>query len=129
MSGPGATTLGAAAVRSAEIRALYHRLERAHEGAEWSRKDDVLGLVNDVGALARLVMAAEGQWAPEGDAAAQLRDKLAECLWWILSSANRLDVDIEVAFSDRMTRVERGLTASIGRLGGPFDPLAAGGSG
>lgn len=32
----------------------------------------MLGLVNDVGALAGLVMATEGRWVPEGDVREQL---------------------------------------------------------
>lgn len=111
------TSLPAAAERAAEIRALYHRLERAHEGREWTARDDTLGLVNDIGALARLVMAADGQWVPDGDLELQTRDKLAESLWWILVLANRLGVDIDGAYVDKMQRVETHLRASIERSG------------
>jgi NTP pyrophosphatase (non-canonical NTP hydrolase) len=38
-----------------------------------------------------------GQWAPDGDVPELLRGKLAECLWWVLVLADRLDVDISDA--------------------------------
>ncbi|MCW2959821.1 MAG: hypothetical protein JWM90_208 [Thermoleophilia bacterium] len=109
------TTLDAAADEAMAIRALYHQLERTHEGQEWSTKDDMLGLVNDVGTLSRLVMAAGGQWLPEGDIALQTKDKLAESLWWILVLARRLDIDIDAAFADKMQRIDAGLRDSIAR--------------
>lgn len=71
------------------VRHLYHQIEEAKEGSPWGVKDDMLGLVNDVGTLSRLVMATEGRWAPGGDLDAQLKGKLAECLWWVLVLADR----------------------------------------
>lgn len=88
------------------VRALYHRVEEHHEGAPWETKDDMLGLVNDIGAVSRLVMAAEGRWVPEGDVHALLRGKLAECLWWVLVLADRLDVDITAAYESKLGEVE-----------------------
>lgn len=116
MSSVEPVDLRAAAAQAAGVRELYHQLERAHEGTAWSTKDDVLGLVNDVGVLARLVMATGGQWKPEGDVTSQLEDKLAEALWWILSIANRLDVDIGRAFTDKMARLEVHLSDSVDGL-------------
>jgi NTP pyrophosphatase (non-canonical NTP hydrolase) len=95
------------------VRALYHQLEERLEGSRWSPKDDMLGLVNDTGALSRLVMATEGRWVPEGDLPSQLSTKLADCLWWILVLADRLDVDIGEAFTANMDRIQTGLEASI----------------
>jgi NTP pyrophosphatase (non-canonical NTP hydrolase) len=97
------------------VRALYHQLEERFEGGRWSPKDDVLGLVNDVGALSRLVMATEGRWVPEGDLPSQLSAKFAECLWWVLVLSDRLDVDISEAFNANMARIETGLEASIAK--------------
>jgi NTP pyrophosphatase (non-canonical NTP hydrolase) len=95
------------------VRALYHQLEERLEGGRWSPKDDVLGLVNDIGTLSRLVMATEGRWIPDGDLPSQLSTKLAECLWWVLVLSDRLDVDITEAFAANMARIEAGLEESI----------------
>jgi NTP pyrophosphatase (non-canonical NTP hydrolase) len=96
------------------VRALYHRVEEHHEGGTWEIRDDMLGLVNDVGTLSRLVMATEGRWVPEGDVAAQLRGKLGECLWWVLVLADRLDVDVTEAYESKLGAVEAHLEAVIG---------------
>jgi len=108
--------LTAATERATHVRDLYHRLERHHEGSAWTTKDDMLGLVNDVGALARLVMATEGRWTPEGDVPEQLRGKLAECLWWVLVLADRLDVDVTEAYASTIDRIEAHLQASVSDL-------------
>ena len=73
----------------------------------------MLGLVNDVGALSRLVMASGGQWAPEGDVPELLRGKLAECLWWVLVLADRLDVDISDAYASKLAGIETHLQAAV----------------
>ncbi len=98
------------------VRGLYHQLETAHEGSPWGVKDDMLGLVNDVGTVARLVMASEGRWAPEGDVPTLLQGKLAECLWWILVLADRLDVDIAEAYGTTLGGIEEHLQGSVARL-------------
>lgn len=98
------------------VRDLYHEIETAHEGSPWGVKDDMLGLVNDVGTVARLVMASEGRWAPEGDLPTLLEGKLAECLWWVLVLADRLDVDITTAYATTLGGIESHLQESVGRL-------------
>ena len=99
--------------RAARVRDLYHQLEERFEGSRWSARDDMLGLTNDVGALARLVMASEGRWRPEGGVPDLLAAKLSECLWWILVLGDRLDVDVDAAFSGRMDEIEAHLLESI----------------
>lgn len=108
------TQVSADAVR---VRRLYHRLEEHLEGSAWTAKDDMLGLVNDVGTLSRLVMAAEGRWIPGGDVEAQTRGKLAECLWWVLVLADRLGVDIDDAYASTMGGIEAHLTERVEQLG------------
>jgi hypothetical protein len=105
--------LETASDRAMHVRGLYHQLEERHEGSPWAVKDDVLGLVNDVGTLARLAMAANGQWVPEGDLAVQTAGKLAESLWWILVLARRLGVDIDEAYAATMDRIETHLGESL----------------
>jgi hypothetical protein len=98
------------------VRALYHRIEERTEGSPWQTKDDMLGLVNDIGNLSRLVMATEGRWAPEGDLPTLLRGKLGECLWWILVLADRLDVDITDACKSTLGDIEAHLENVVKRL-------------
>lgn len=102
-----------AGARATRVRGLYHQLEERLEGERWSARDDTLGLVNDVGTLSRLVMAAEGKWKPEGELADLLPAKLSECLWWLLVLADRLDVDLDTAFAARMDELEAHLRESI----------------
>jgi NTP pyrophosphatase (non-canonical NTP hydrolase) len=102
-----------AGARALEVRALYHQLEERLEGSRWGSKDDMLGLVNDVGHLSRLVMAQEGRWKPSGDIDDQLASKLSECLWWVLVLAGRLDVDLDSAFASTMDRIDAHLQESI----------------
>jgi hypothetical protein len=105
--------LQTATERAMHVRGLYHQLEERHEGSVWTTRDDMLGLVNDIGAVGRLVMAAEGRWVPDGDLAAQTAGKLAESLWWILVIAHRLDIDIDEAFSTTMNRIQTHLDGSL----------------
>jgi hypothetical protein len=38
-------------------------------------------------------------------------------MWWILVLADRLEIDIDAAYSETMIRIEERLTQSITRLG------------
>jgi NTP pyrophosphatase (non-canonical NTP hydrolase) len=104
--------------QATRVRGLYHQLEEHHEGSRWEIKDDMLGFVNDVGTLSRLIMATEGRWKPEGEVAQQLPEKLSECIWWVLVLASRLDIDMDEAFGQTMDRIERHLEQAAGRMDG-----------
>ena len=68
-----------------------------------------LGLVGDVGDLAKLVQAREGVRAVE-DAQARLEHELADVLWSVIVIAARCDVDLEAAFvatMDELTELAR----------------------
>lgn len=110
------TALGTAASRAARIRGLYHSLEELHHGEHWTAREDLVGLTYDIGELGKLVMAAEGRWHHEGDLPKELADKLAECLWWILSLSGRVGVDIDQAWAAKMDELETQLAASAGKL-------------
>lgn len=105
--------LAQAAMQASRVRQLYHQLEEVHHGARWSKQEDVVGLQSDVGELGRLVMGAEGRWMAPDDVRKQLEVKLAECLWWIFSLSNRLGIDVEHAYVDKMNELEHELTLSI----------------
>ncbi|HEY3328539.1 MAG TPA: MazG-like protein [Capsulimonadaceae bacterium] len=91
-------TLSDATKRAMELRVRYQELEREYHKEIWPTEEDMLAFTTDIGALGRLVMAAEGRWTYEGDVAGELKSKMAECLWWILVLSDRLDVDISTAY-------------------------------
>ncbi|MGH2550106.1 MAG: hypothetical protein ACRDHN_11975 [Thermomicrobiales bacterium] len=105
--------LTTATERAMQIRRLYQQFELRDHGAVWTTGEDMLGLVSDVGYLARLVMAAEGRWDhDENLLPAELKGKLAECLWWILVLSNRLGIDVTEAFASTMDKIELGLASA-----------------
>jgi len=102
--------------RSTHVRSLYEQLERRHHGSEWTTSELVVGLMQDVGDLGRLVMASEGRWAHGADVPAALGHELGEVLWWLFVLAERTGIDLEVAFEGFLAeRVERS-TAAVERI-------------
>ncbi|SDF00964.1 hypothetical protein SAMN05660662_0677 [Blastococcus aurantiacus] len=112
MSQPGQVDLESARRRAMEVRALYEAIERRLNGQEWTLQELMLGFGNDVGTVGRLILAHEGTWEIDGDVDAQLAHKLSESLWWVIVIAERLGIDISVAFADTMNRIEHGLVPS-----------------
>jgi NTP pyrophosphatase (non-canonical NTP hydrolase) len=83
--------------RARSVRRRYAELERATYGREWSAEQLMLGFVKDVGDLALLVQAKEGvRQADRVDD--PLAHELADCLWSLISIADRYGVDLEQAF-------------------------------
>jgi NTP pyrophosphatase (non-canonical NTP hydrolase) len=107
------TDFSDAVARSMQIRKLYNELEKRKHGGPWTNQEDVIGFVHDVGELGRLVMAAEGRWIHQGDINNDLGDKLAECLWWLFVLSERLGIDVNSAFSSKMSELEGGLSSSL----------------
>ncbi len=64
-----------------------------------------LGLVGDVGDLAKLVQAREGVRAIE-NAQVKLAHELADALWSVIVIAARCDVDLEAAFVGTMDELD-----------------------
>ena len=72
--------------RAREVRALYETLEHRLLGRTWTTPELAVGFTNDAAYVGRLVLAAERTWDIDGDTEAELRHKLAECLWWVFSA-------------------------------------------
>lgn len=106
-------SLEGARVRAMEIRGLYEVLEQRINGRVWTLHELMLGFINDVGTIGRLILANDGTWDTEGDVTAQLEHKLAESLWWVIVLAERLDIDITEAFTTTMDGIEQGLAPAI----------------
>lgn len=110
-------TTGDAADVAREVRALYERLEQRFNGRVWTTAEITMGYTADVGQVARLVLAAEGTWAVDGDLREQLEHKLAESVWWTFVLADRLDVDLDGAYGRTMDRIGRQLAARVEEVG------------
>ncbi|MDR3563381.1 MAG: hypothetical protein P4N59_18370 [Negativicutes bacterium] len=95
----GAMDFTAASERAMQLRSKYQQLETLYHKDVWTTEEDMLAFTTDVGALGRLVMAAEGRWIQDGDVQADLGSKMGECLWWLLVLSARLEVDITEAFT------------------------------
>lgn len=94
--------------RALEIRALYSKTEKAKYGREWSMEEIALGLVGDVGDLAKLILAKSGVRETE-DVNKKLTHELADCLWSLLVLAHINNIDLEQGFVDAMHRLEQEL--------------------
>jgi NTP pyrophosphatase (non-canonical NTP hydrolase) len=110
---PELTDLDSAVHRARRVRALYEILEERQNGQVWSLHELVLGFVNDVGTVGRLVLARDGTWDFDGDVRAQLQQKLAESMWWVMVLADRLDIDMADAFVSTMDRIEADLQDAV----------------
>lgn len=91
--------------RSLEIRKLYHELELAHHGSEWTIEEDALAFLTDAGLVGRNVMSQQGRW-PKGNTEEELKHKLGESIWWLVVLAERMNIDIEKATEDFLTSTE-----------------------
>ena len=115
MTNPTETGLAAASSLALRVRALYETLEERFNGKTWSLHEMMIGFSNDVGYVGRLLLANDGTWPIDGDANAELKHKLAESLWWTFVLADKLDIDIDQAFTETMNTIQSGLVATIER--------------
>ena len=92
--------------RALETRALYEAHERRTHGRAWSTEELTLGLVGDVGDLAKLVQAAEGVRTID-DVDSKLAHELADILWSTIVIADRLGIDLEASFVVTMEELEQ----------------------
>ena len=91
--------------RSLEIRKRYHELERLYHGNEWSVEEDALAFLSDAGLVGRHTMSKQGRW-PKEDTDIELQHKLGECIWWLTTLADRMDIDINEAVETFLIKTE-----------------------
>lgn len=103
--------------RALKVRAQYEQIEQRVLGRTWTLPELALGFTNDAAYVGRLVLAAERTWGIDGDVDAELRHKLAECLWWVFVLAERLDVDMPEAYEATMDRIDAGLRQTLQGMG------------
>lgn len=94
--------------RALAVRARYEAFERETYGRPWSLEDLMLGLVGDVGDLAKLIQAHQGVRRMD-DARQALEHELADVLWSLIVIARECDVDLEAAFGRTMDELEASL--------------------
>ncbi|MBL1288043.1 MULTISPECIES: hypothetical protein [Streptomyces] len=99
--------------KALQVRAQYEQIEQRVLGRTWTLPELALGFTNDAAYVGRLVLAAERTWGIDGDVDAELRHKLAECLWWVFVLADRLDVDMPEAYEATMDRIGDGLRRTL----------------
>jgi NTP pyrophosphatase (non-canonical NTP hydrolase) len=92
--------------RAAEIREKFAELEKANWGKEWDVSDIVVGLMGDVGDLAKLIQAKEGMRSKQDDITKKLEHELSDCLFCLFVLANRYNIDIARAFMSTMDDIE-----------------------
>ncbi|MFE6888079.1 hypothetical protein [Streptomyces sp. NPDC057694] len=96
-----------------KVRAQYEQIEQHVLGRTWTLPELAVGFTNDAAYVGRLVLAAEHTWGIDGDVDAELRHKLAECLWWVFVLADRLDVDMPEAYAATMDKIGSGLQQTL----------------
>lgn len=94
------------AQRSKNIRKNYHNLEKQYHGSEWTVEEDALAFLTDAGLVGRLTMSQQGRWPKADENNAELTHKLGECIWWITVLAQRMDIDIEDAVQNFLSKTE-----------------------
>jgi NTP pyrophosphatase (non-canonical NTP hydrolase) len=96
--------------RAMDIRQRYAEWEQQTYGRRWTEEEIALGMVGDVGDLAKLILAHNGvRRIP--DAEQKLAHELSDCLWSIIVLAQSAGVDLESAFLHTMDELEHHLTA------------------
>ncbi|MEV0952797.1 hypothetical protein [Promicromonospora sp. NPDC050249] len=102
-------TLADADATALEVRALYEQIEQRILQRTWTLPELAVGFTNDAAYVGRLVLAAERTWDIAGDVDAELKHKLAECMWWLFVLADKLDVDLPAAYAETMQKIGGGL--------------------
>lgn len=80
-----------------DTRRLFEIFEQKSTGKTWGNRELLVGLVTDVGDLARLILAKEGYRAAGSDIDKALRHELADCLWAIIVLSEKYDINLEDA--------------------------------
>jgi NTP pyrophosphatase (non-canonical NTP hydrolase) len=94
--------------RALATRTKLEDHEQQAFGRSWTTEELVLGLVGDVGDLAKLIQAREGV-RDIADVPERLAHELADVLWSTIVLADRCEVDLESAFQLTMEEIEGAL--------------------
>lgn len=98
--------------RAIVVRQHYAQLEQKRYGRSWTDEEIALGLVGDVGDLAKLVMAHNGI-RNIAAANAKMAHELADCLWSIMVLSQCYGIDLEQAFLQTMDDLEKEILSTL----------------
>jgi len=90
--------------RALEIKKQFRRREKK----KWRKKDLMLGMIGDIGSLAKLVLAQEGMRTIP-NSKEKLRHELSDCLWSLLVLSHEYNIDLDKAFMETMNEIEKKL--------------------
>lgn len=90
------------------VRKRFAEFEQRRYGRTRTSEEVMLGLIGDVGDLAKLVQGKAGVRQTE-DLDIKLGRELADCLWAVLTLADCYSVNLEAAFDSTMTELHRWL--------------------
>src|SRR5687768_50944 len=96
--------------RAIDLRKLFAERESRTTGRVWTRADPVRGFVGDVGALAKLSMAADGV-RTIANHEVKLGHEFADCLWSLLILADEYGIDLEAEFQRLVDQLSAELSA------------------
>ena len=103
-------TFSEAVERSVQIREIYHSLERQYHEKKWTVEEDALAFLTDAGLVGRLTMSEQGSWPTNGETKSELEHKLGECIWWVIILAERMNIDINQALENFLSKTEKHLS-------------------
>lgn len=95
-----------------QVRGKYQELETKRMGREWNLSELTEGFVVDVGDLMKLVMAKEGKRVID-NVDEKLKEEISDCLWSVLCIADKLNIDVETNFVEKMKILEIRIDNSI----------------
>jgi NTP pyrophosphatase (non-canonical NTP hydrolase) len=95
--------------RARTIRGKLAAYEIRTYGREWTTEELALGLMKDVGDLALLVQASEGV-RQVANLHTALGHELSDCLWSVITLADRLGIDLQAAFTQTMDELDKQLS-------------------
>lgn len=103
---------------ASEVSAAYATSNSLCGREEWKPTDYAAGLSGDVGDLIKIVMALDGKRFAAVDLREKLEHELSDCLWSILTIAEKFDVDLAEVFPVEMSRLLARVTAEVTAQGG-----------
>jgi len=92
-----------------DTRQHLESYEERTTGKTWGNEKLLIGLVSDIGDLARLVLAKEGFRAAGADLDKALRHELADCLWAIIVLAEKYDINLADALVEMSEEIREKL--------------------
>lgn len=94
------------------VKNKYRQLEIARMGREWNLSELTEGFIGDAGDLMKLVMAKEGKRVID-NVDEKLKEEISDCFWSIICIADKLNIDIENDFVEKMSFLEKRVDKSL----------------